>query len=99
MHGETTAVAVYHGIVRGRTVLLPSDAELADDSVVEVRLAHPVPAGVWDDAVDQQVQAALMAAGLLLHAQPLGARSTVAERPLLQMDEPSVSATIIAERR
>jgi hypothetical protein len=92
-------MSVYLGVVKGKTVVLPPDAELADGSVVEVRLAQPATAGDGDDAADRQVQEALVAAGLLRRVQPLGARSAVEERPLLRIPGPPVSETVIAERR
>src|SRR5688572_8423042 len=79
------AMSVYLGVVKGKTVVLSPDTTLADGSVVEVRLALLPAADARDDAADQQVQAALMAAGLLHRVQPLGARSEGQERPLLQM--------------
>lgn len=92
-------MSVYLGVVKGKTVVLPPEAQLADGSIVEVRLAGPVLEVAPDDIADQQVQAALVAAGLLQRIQPLGVRSVEERRPLLRLAGPPVSETIIAERR
>jgi hypothetical protein len=92
-------VPVYRGVVKGKTVVLPPDAELADGSIVEVRLAEPATAEEDGDTADQRVQAALVAAGLLERVRPLGARSPGADRPALRLPGPPVAETIIAERR
>lgn len=92
-------MTIYRGMVKGNVVVLPPEAQLADGSIVEVRLAQPAPEAVAEDIADQQVQAALVAAGLLKAVQPLGARAVVVGRPLLHISGPPVSETIIAERR
>ena len=90
---------IYRGVVKGKTVVLPAEAELADGSIVEVRLADAVTEVEDGDTADRRVQAALVAAGLLERVQPLGARSPGTEPPLLRLPGPPVSETIVAERR
>jgi hypothetical protein len=92
-------VSVYRGIVKGKTVVLPADAQLAEGSVVEIRVITTELESATDDVGDQAVQAALVTTGILRRMQPLGAKSAVTERPLLRVEGPPVSETIISERR
>jgi uncharacterized cupin superfamily protein len=93
--GRQTMV-VYYGVVRGRVIELPAEAELAEGSVVEVRPTGLDPAEV---EADRQFQEVLVAAGLLKEIRVLGARSPLPDLPPLVIDGPPVSQTIIDERR
>jgi hypothetical protein len=73
--GREDAVSVYRGVIKGKTVVIPPDAALAEGTIVEVRLAEAVTEAADGDAADQRVQAALVAVGLLERVQPLGARA------------------------
>lgn len=89
-------MVVYYGVVRGRVIELPAEAELAEGSVVEVRPTGLDPAEV---EADRQFQEVLVAAGLLKEIRVLGARSPLPDLPPLVIDGPPVSQTIIDERR
>ena len=90
---------VYYGVVHGRTVTLPDDAELDEGTVVEVHAMAGRHRSLSDVAADLELQYAIMAVGLIREIGPVGTAVSESDPPRLQIAGAPVSETVIAERR
>lgn len=91
-------MAVYYGTVKGRTIVLRDDVSLIEGTEVEVRTLGADQAPTFEEE-DLRVQRALLAAGVLREALPLGAQSDEPDPPPIKVEGTQVSEMIIAERR
>lgn len=88
-------MTVYYGVVRGKTVVLPDDADLRDGDTVEVRPVDPAE----DDRLETLLEQDLVERGVLSDLKPSPRSVPNEERRLIEIQGEPLSETIIRERR
>jgi hypothetical protein len=87
----------YYGVVRGNTVELPDGEELADGTIVEVRVL-PVQADPSHDEAEEAFKQRLLEKGLLSEIRrPI--LVPVGDRTPIEVEGTPLSEMIIEERR
>jgi hypothetical protein len=91
-------MAVYHGVVKGNTVVLPEDARLPDGTPVEVRVVEP-----QEDASDEELEMLflerLLEVGMISEIKPRGSRSPADDFTPIEVKGRPLSEIVIEERR
>jgi len=92
-------MSVYYGVVRGKTVILPDEARLAEGTVVEVRAVAEDRAPPQLPLPEELVKQDLHEAGLLLEIKRPALESCEDDFTPITVTGKPLSETIIEERR
>jgi hypothetical protein len=91
-------VPVYRGVVKGKVVLLPDDADLADGAAVEVRPIAPAGGAKLPRDAELRFRQRLIEVGLLVAPSPREPRAVEDRTPVRVQGRP-LSADILSSRR
>jgi hypothetical protein len=95
---KESGVAIYYGVVKGNTIVMPADAHLTEGSTVEVRpLVQPPPEN--KDDKEMLFKQKLLALGLIREIKFPRRYVLRGNRKPIRVSGKPLSETIIEERR
>ena len=92
-------MAIYEGIVKNSTIVLPEGIHLADGTRVEVRTLPQDDRPTEEDLREELFREELVASGLLLKNKRVPRREPEGDRTPIQVEGEPLSQMIIRERR
>ena len=92
-------MAVYRGVVKGNVVVLAEPADLADGSVVEVRLVNPPTDETDEEGREEAVEQPLLETGFISRIPTRAPDPPGTDRTAVQVMGRPISEVIIEERR
>ena len=92
-------MAVYRGVVKGNVVILTEPADLADGSIVEVRVLDPATEELDEEAREAAFEQHLLDIGFIRRIPTLEPDPPGMDRTPVQVTGRPISELIIEERR